>query len=346
MKCKNCRKTINHGDKFCMYCGSEIKTRDILRDAFIPLVVSLIIFLIILLITVFSMIEFYKDDSGASPLIIFISAIFSWIPLNISVALSCTSSSSIKKYKKGGFSIPKRIKNLEIVNKFQIPSIILVLVIGFILKENKYNKFIDQKLDELYNSSYKVINQCKVSNETGDNYEILMLKLENFNYPIISYFDWENDNYKDNYEELKQAEKLNYRSYVNSIFGEEIISLMDFSHDDRYSNKKVYLNILLPTDYLKNLNILKSKIEQITSKYTTQFLDYDFYFDIYFLEKIDKELLDDYYIFMSKINDYSCKQEFRKKINFSVIRTEINLKIDEGENIDAAINDGFRNMHK
>lgn len=336
MNCKNCKRNLNPGEKSCPYCGTKSEINDITKKTFINSVISLIIFSIILLITTFSMIIFYKDDSGAAGWIIIMLIFLTWMPTIVSIVLSYSASSSIKKYKKEGLNIPSKVKILGTINKFQIPIILFVFVIGFVFKDKKYDEFINQKLNHLYNSDYEIVNKCSRSNEGGDNYEIVVLKLKHFEYPIVSYFDWAHQNYKDNYDELKQADRLNYHSYINSIFDDTVITLMDFNNDERY--KKVNLNILLTTNYLNNQNDLKLKVKQIINEYVSQFPDYDFSLSIYFTEKIDNTLIQEYYIYMSEIDD--CRRDFELQVSSSIIET-IHINIDENTNIDAEINNSF-----
>lgn len=294
MYCKNCGRKLNQSEKFCPSCGNEIKVTDRIKKTFKSMVISLIIFLIVLLVTILAMSEFYKDNSGAGGWIIVILIFLTFGPSIAAIVFSSEASSLLKKYKKEGLDIPKKVKILGIINKLQIPLIIFVFVIGFVLKDKKYEEFINQKLNELYNSNYEIVNTCKRSNEGGDNYKILVIKLENFEYPIISRFDWQQNNYEDNYDELKQADQLNYHSYINSIFGDVVIALMDFDNDEKYNynqRKQINLSILLTSDYLNNQSELKLKVKQIINKYALQFSNYDFSFNIYFTNEIDAGIL-------------------------------------------------------
>ena len=93
---------------------------------------------------------------------------------------------------------------------------------------------------------------------------MIVLKLDNFDYPVFSRFDWANDEYEDDYDELKHADSLNYHSYINSIFDDEIISLMNFSNEEK--NKQITLSILLDIEELNDKNILKDKVKKNTKK--------------------------------------------------------------------------------
>ena len=304
------------------------------------MVISLIIFLIILLATIFAMLEFYKGNSGADGWIIVFLIFLTFAPMVVAIVFSSEASSQIKKYRKEGLDIPKKVKTFGLINKLQIPLILFVFIIGFILKDKKYDDFIKQKLNELYNSNYEIVNTCRRSNEGGTNYKMLVLKVENFEYPIISRFDWEHDTYDDNYDELIQADRLNYHSFIDSIFGEQIVSLMDFDNEERY--KQINLNILLTTDYLNNQSDLKSKVKQIINNYTYQFPGYDFSFDIYFTTNIDRKLMLEYYIYMSEIDD--CLRDLELQVSSSMM-SGIHIRIDENTNIDTEINDSFYNRY-
>jgi len=280
------------------------------------------------------MIEFYRDDSGIGGWLIVLLIFFSWFPLIFSLILSIIASVSVKKLKKHDIEIPQKTKRLIKINKFHIPILILVFIIGFILKDNKYDTIIDKKLDNLYNSQYKILDKCSHSNEAGDNYEFVVLELENFDYPVISYFDWANDTYEDNYEELKQADKFNYHSYINSIFNKEEISLMEISNSEEY--RVVSLSLLINSNYLNNKDFLKSKLRQITNKYVLQFPNYNFSLDVYFSNKIDHALINKYYIMMNDTDN--CQSVFSKDIP---ITNALYIDISEDRDIDNEITESF-----
>lgn len=329
----------------CKNCENKIKDNNWVKKTFICSVISLMLFFIVLLLLIFCMIEFYKDDSGAGGWIIILFMFQIGLPLIALVGLSRISSNSIKKHIQEGLNVPKNLKKINTINKFQIPLFIFIFVIGFILKGYKHEYFINSKLNELYNSNYEIVNSCKRSNEGGINYKLLVLKLENFEYPIISRFDWAHDNYEDNYDELIRADKLDYHSYINSIFGSNVISLMYFDNEEKYNykyRKQINLNILLSSEYLNNQNALKLKTKKIISKYTSQFPNYDFFFNIYFTNRIDDNLLQEYYIYMSEKDD--CARDFELQVS-SFIMNGIHIRIDENTNIDTEVNDSFYNKY-
>ena len=337
MNCKNCRKILNKDEKFCSNCGTQIEDNNWIKKGFLFSVLSLILFLITLLLSFICIIKFIikggsSGDGWAVQLFIF--QIF--VPLSISILLHNSSSNSIKNHIKNGFNVPKTLKILNTINKFQLPLFISIFVISFFVsvvsKNTKKDAVINQKLNEIYNSNYEIINHCSAY----PNLEHVTFVIENFDYPISSRFNWDNNDYEDNYDELKQASYLNYHSYINSIFNDDIISLMELSKKESYD--MMYLSIVLTSDYLNNTEILISKIKQISNQYILQFPNNSFYFQIFFIDKIDKKIKQDYYILMSQYG--SC--EDNKKITSS-INKRIHIYFDKNTNIDKEIYDSIYN---
>ena len=337
MDCKNCGKMLNKDEKFCSNCGTQIEDNNWIKKAYVFSILSLILFLIILLLSFICIIKFIikggsSGDGWAVQLFIF--QIFG--PLIISILLSNSSSNSIKCHIKNGFIVPKSLKILSTINKFQLPLFISIFVISFVVsgvsKNVKKHAVINQKLNEIYNSNYKIINHCSAY----PNLEHVTFVVEKFDYPISSRFDWDNNDYEDNYDELKQASYLNYHTYINSIFNDDIISLMELSNKENYD--RMYLSILLTSDYLNNTGTLISKIKQISNQYILQFPNNSFYFQIFFMDKIDKKIKQDYYILMSEYS--SC--EYNKKI-ISSINKRIHIYFDKNTNIDKEIYDSIYN---
>lgn len=344
MNYKN-ERDLNQNKNFYCSCENEINNINQIKKTFKSMILSLIMFIIALLITIFAMVEFYTENSGAAGLIIVISSFLTLPSLIVSIVFSCNASNSIKKYIKSGFNVPHKVKIFWTINKLQIPLIIFVFIVGLLLKDKKYDNFINQKLNELYGTNYEIINTYSRSNESGTNYKLLVLQLENFEYPIISRFDWEANCYEDNYNELIQADNLDYHSYINSVFGNEVISLMYFDNYENYNfkqRKQINLNILLSGDYLNNQGDLKLKVKQIINNYTSQFPNYNLSFDIYFSNKIDNTLTKEYYIYISDADDYI--QDFESQISSSII-SGIHIRIDENTNIDAEIHSSFYNKY-
>lgn len=222
------------------------------------------------------------------------------------------------------------------INKFQLPLFISIFVISFIVKTVSINIkkdiVINQKLNEIYNSNYKIINHCSAY----PNLENVIFVVENFDYPISSRFNWDNNEYEDNYDELKQASYLNYHSYIDSIFNDDIISLMELSNNEY--NNRMYLGILLTSDYLNDTQILISKIKQIANQYILYFPNNNFCFQIFFMDKIDKKITQDYYTLM---NQYS-KCDYNRKI-ISSINKIVHIYFDKKTNMDKEIYDSIYN---
>ena len=327
--------------------GIDTKTTKKIRKIYIISVISLVIYCIVLLMSLYSMYQYYVHDSG-TVILIFVALLFlTWLPLLISLLLSFSASCFIKKYQKKGIVIPKNLKTICNINKFQIPLIILVFVLGFSLKNAGNNILINQKLNELYDTNYKILKKCSNVNEGGDNYDEVIIELENFEYPIYTIFDWAYDDYKDNYENLKRADRLNYQSYIKSIFDDKAISLLKLEeeYDDYYDEiiKYFTLNILLTSDYLKDEGILKTKIKEIYNKYVNQFPDYLISIDLYFTENTNDVLKQDYYMIMY---GYGCHDGYNMKDGSSItIPMSIIFNNLEYHSVDECIDFGINGWH-
>jgi len=294
--------------------GNNIKTTKKIRKTYITSEISLVLYCFVLWLSLSTMYQYNVNDSGTVILNFIPLIFFSWIPLLISLILSFFASNSIKKYQKEGIVIPENLKTIGKINKFQLPLIILVFVLGFSLKNAGDNILINKKLNELYDANYKILKKCSTANEGGDNYKEVIIELENFEYPIYTKFDWAYDDYKDNYEILKRTDRLNYQSYIKSIFDNKAISLMNLDEHYTDSTKSFELNILLTNDYLKDEVVLKNKIKEIYNKYVTQFPDYLIFISLYFTENINDELKQEYYMVIG----YGCHNGYNMKDDSSI----------------------------
>jgi len=293
---------------------NNIKTTKKIRKTYITSEISLVLYCFVLWLSLSTMYQYNVNDSGTVILNFIPLIFFSWIPLLISLILSFFASNSIKKYQKEGIVIPENLKTIGKINKFQLPLIILVFVLGFSLKNAGDNILINKKLNELYDANYKILKKCSTANEGGDNYKEVIIELENFEYPIYTKFDWAYDDYKDNYEILKRTDRLNYQSYIKSIFDNKAISLMNLDEHYTDSTKSFELNILLTNDYLKDEVVLKNKIKEIYNKYVTQFPDYLIFISLYFTENINDELKQEYYMVIG----YGCHNGYNMKDDSSI----------------------------
>jgi len=294
--------------------GNNIKTTKKIRKTYITSEISLVLYCFVLWLSLSTMYQYNVNDSGTVILNFIPLIFFSWIPLLISLILSFFASNSIKKYQKEGIVIPENLKTIGKINKFQLPLIILVFVLGFSLKNAGENILINKKLNELYDANYKILKKCSTANEGGDNYKEVIIELENFEYPIYTKFDWAYDDYKDNYEILKRTDRLNYQSYIKSIFDNKAISLMNLDEHYTDSTKSFELNILLTNDYLKDEVVLKNKIKEIYNKYVTQFPDYLIFISLYFKKNINNELKQEYYMVIG----YGCHNGYNMKDDSSI----------------------------
>lgn len=313
--------------------------------------IALIIFSIILLISITAIIGYNKDNSGMDILIIIITIFLSIIPFIVSLVLSLVASSTIKKIIKNGIDVPKNIRQMKTKNTIISILIILTFVGGIYLKEIRKNIFINEKLTGIYNTDYKILKKCHTANEGGDNYDEVIIELENYEYPIYAKFDWEYDEYTDNFERLKRADSFNYQSYIKSILDDKAISILDLEeeYDDYYDEILKYfdLNILLTNDYLKDEAILKTKIKEIYNKYANQFPDYLITISLYFTENINDTLKQEYYMVM---NGRGCHNGYNMKDGSSISRPmSIVFNNLEYHSVDETIDfgvDGWHNEQK
>ena len=81
--------------------------------------------------------------------------------------------------------------------------------------------------------------------------------------PIIAEFDWPDDSYEDNYDELKEMSKLDYQTYINNVFNGKTVALIDVKRNNEYNIKRVFLNVLITENQIIDRETLKNSIKQI-----------------------------------------------------------------------------------
>lgn len=275
--------------------------------------------------------------SGLFIILAFILALF---PFLISVILSIISFFSYKKCNT--FELKGKHKTFKILNILQIPIILIILFVGLNAKDNNRNNIVEEKLSSLYNNNYEVIKTCSHSDTGGSNYEIVALKLKNFEIPIIAEFDWAHDDYNDNYDELKEMLALDYQTYINNVFNGKTVALMEVSRSDKYDSKYIYLNILITENQIIDSQTLKTNIENITKKYFSMYPDYYFQFDLNVINKIDENKMEEYYLFLSE-GKQNCNGELNDNLELSR-EVGIFFHLDDNSNIDSVINDDINSF--
>lgn len=299
--------------------------------------ISIILFLVILMIDLIFIKLYASEQNGMDGLVLFLCMIITGIPLLVLITLSIINIVLIITNRIKGISIPTNIKILGIINIFLVPCIIGIFLLGCGIKKGQNDNIMTEKLNELYGNSYTIIDSDEYSNTGGYYYIEYLLKLSNFEYPIVAHIDLNDNSYKDNYDELLKTKQLNYQTYIDNIFRDKTIALMDLYESDTY--KSVKLNILMTREHLKDKNLLKQNIQQVINKYINYFCDYDLSLSIYFTEKIDDTKIDDYFTLLTPSTSCAvpCYEKFTKKINKSDLKhiyflitdnTDINQEIE------------------
>ena len=305
-------QSIQNNESFNQGIDDKQKSANIFDDkrVYKRLKTSLILFCIILLISLSEVVSLIIDHSSWGTLIIILLMILLAPLFFISLGFFFSASYAIKKQKKSGIKIPENVKKTLNTNKIMIPLIVLVLVGGFLSKNIGKNVFINIALNKhLHSTNYKVLKKCSNFNEGGDDYLEVIVGLDNYEYPIYTKFDWNDDSYKDNYDILKRADSYNYQSYVKSMFDNKALSMLildegsDDDEDYSESVKWFELKILLTKDYLEDEDVLKNKVKEIYNKYSLEFSDYLISISLYFTDNIKSELKQDYYVVIS---EYGC----------------------------------------
>ena len=352
MFCRNCGNKLNESDTFCTKCGTKKEVNVVVNNnindnplkSFNKLfITSSIIFFIILLIDLFFIKLYLNEDNGMAGLFELFALIITSMPSLALITISIINISSLFKCKKHGVVIQSKTKLLSVINLLYIiltPCFIFLFVFAEQFKTSGHDDIMNQKLNELYGSSYEVLDNCSYSNTGGDYYIEYLLKLSDFEYPIIAHLDLNDYFYDDNYDELNNTKHLNYQSYLDNVFNDKTIALMNLNESDTY--KRISLNILMTNDKLNNKSLLKYNIEQVINKYTNQFQNYNFNLSIYFTRKIDESKVNDYYVLLNG-GGSSCDSQFSKKINKSNLKV-VSIYIREDTNISQEIESSIENI--
>lgn len=292
-----------------------------------------IIFFLIFVLTFLIMISLFGKNPEGVPVTLFIVALLGFWPFILSVLATLNLSRSIKLLKRRGTNLPKVYEKIVKTNKTLVILTFIVIGLGFGLKKVVNFVNVHHKLSTLYKNNYKVLQNCTTWNEGGFYYDSVIFKLDDYEYPVVSKFDWADDEYNDNYNELKKADSFDYHNYIDYVFGVETISFMEIHEDEDY--KLMDLDILLPESYLENKDSLKEKVRNVLKYYSYQFNSYNISFDIYYVNKIDLKNKYDYYLFMSS---GTCTRN--KKINNTIVE-HMDFYINKERDIDKALSYKF-----
>ena len=375
MYCKNCGKGLSDTEEFCVNCGTKVKndnnifevnnfeknvqnstisninylnnneqlkTHNNLKSAFITSIISFVLFVIVALIFIIFCYLYCKDNSGMSFPFIITPFILAFFPFLVSIILSIVSFFSYKKCDN--FELKGKHKTFKILNILQLPIILIILIVCLNAKDVYRNNIIDEKLSSLYNNNYEVIKTCSHGDASGSDYEFVALRLQSFPMPIIAKFDWAYDDYGDNYDELKEMIELDYQTHINNVFKSKTIALMDIYRNDKYDIKNIYLNILITENQIIDRETLKNNIEEISKKYVYMFPDYVFIFQLDVINEINENKMEQYYLFLSGEKGH-CTGELNDNLELSS-EIGVSFLLEEGENIEAVINDSIDIFYK
>jgi len=304
--------------------------------------------IIFLLIIIANIICIYKYNRVGSTgwFYIFLCIFFTGIPLLMLIIFSIMNLRSVTKLKKRGIIISKKMKIMNIINVLFIPFIFVFCFFGWNTKEIRHKLLIKQKLDEIYGSSYKILNTCSFSLfSTGDYYLEALIDLNNFEYPVIAHLDLYDMVYSDNYNNLLRMKQLNYQSYINSLFNDKTIALMSIKEDYEFSyvRKSVDLNIIMNKKNLNNKYLLRYNLRQLLNKYMSEFPDYYFDLKIYFTDEIDNSNINEYYYLL--IPESFCDNNLDTEVDKSELLL-MSIGLRNNDNVDFEIEDSLKRISK
>lgn len=295
MKCNKCNFDLQEGDKFCQKCGNNINTLNIQRNPkpMTSSIISFITFMLAYLIILFCFIVYIKSNSGAAFWVFFFAFLFSGVPLVISIVLSIISLSEIRVDEKNGLKISKKRKIFKYINIFQIP----VLIISIIILSS-INSVVKDKSDEvkemvtnLYGQN-EIIGRSSCSDEGGTNEQCFLVKINNYKYPIVATYDLENDEFYDNMIDLKSADDLNYDTYISNLFNNKVISLMTETKYSEYKYRDI--TIIIEANELQNDSLLKGKLYSLAEKYNASDIT-QLTLNLVFVDEFKNDYMEDYY---------------------------------------------------
>lgn len=325
MNCKNCSHSIKEGETFCLNCGTKTEAdptintdKKSFKGFYVMFFISSILFLIVLIINLFFMKLYINERNGMAGLFIFFCMIITAIPFMALLVLSIINIISKIRYKMKKIITPTKVKVFGLINILLVPILIITFFVVSGIKDIQNENAIKDKLNELYGDSYKILDTCSVSNTGGDYFTEYLIKLDDFEFPIIGHFELNDYSYNDNYEVLMKTKKMDYQKYLNDVFGDRTISLMSIYESESYNEIELY--IVMTNKHLKNDKKLAENIEEVINYYKSQYPNYEVDVVIYFLDNINTKKAKDYYTLISSRISL-CNEGFEHKFNTSKIKT-------------------------
>lgn len=268
------------------------------------------IFLIILIgVLITSFIYAWGDSGGSFWFLIFLIWL-AIIPTVIGTILAIIAAAKIHKCKKWGVEVNKSMEFCNAISVMQIPLFILILFLTVGIKDMSYDLRLNSELNTRY-GRYKIIDKCRISGEDGTNNSYFAISLDDFEYPVVGHVGWDSGGvYRDNREEIMEAEKLDYQKQVKELFGANAIALMRIYTDETNTHfafqqepydeveNDVYLNILLPASTMQNKDQLREDTLRLIDEYAYLYDNEDFMLQYYFVNKIEQSRMQDYYILL------------------------------------------------
>lgn len=328
MYCIKCGNKLNNNDLFCTKCGNKKDTNFMMKNNFFGTIKKLfialsILFSIIVFIRMFFLLTFYNEPHA---LIILLDILFTSPLVLPLIALAITIICFILSKKNIN---TKKSQNIFFLCMsffyvaFTIFSIIFYQVINQFLKV-KFNYALEQYIDKKFGNSYEILDTS-----LSDNVTRWLIKLPDFEYPIQAEYNSQKSSYNDNYDELNSVKQLNYQKYIDDVFDDNTVALMDLDYEYKYLNLKIFIS----KDKLENKDLLKDNFEKIINEYRDKFQDYHFCLYVYFIDEIDISKKDEYYSFLinesDKILDKIVEKSKLKKLSITIYEEDDDFTISE-----------------
>ena len=127
--------------------------------------------------------------------VLFIPALI--IPM---VVLNFLAYRTVKKCQQYNIQQPSKIKILIKFNYFQIPIIVVSVILGIILMINLSDRtgLVKEEIEKRYGTEYTILYKDHISNEGGTNEIYMLVKVEGLENPLYVNYDIMTGTYSDN----------------------------------------------------------------------------------------------------------------------------------------------------
>lgn len=218
------------------------------------------------------------------------------IPVVLNFIFACVVTYRAHKNAKAGKKLSKKYKIIRVITLAQIPIFVVFCVGVFmfiyefmpvqreIMKENEDRR----EVARIYGDDAEILATCGRGRFTvlPNGYEI----------PLDVDVDEQRNakGYEDNSIDLEKANKFNYQSSINQIFGREMVSIMTIEdYNDTESSqtsvgkKLIDLDILISEEDLNDVDLLKERTKQLATNFGHLYDREKFDLRLYVTHKID-----------------------------------------------------------